>query len=154
MTKTLLNSIKIMLLVIAAGIILFLVCSGGGRLIIIFNLLLKPCIWVFTFPMVGPIIFAITGLVLYAVIVRNPSQEWKDNEKNLFILVLFVVAGGWLVSEHYAGLMFLLTCLVGVSYPIIQIVRIETRKTPTIEEMLGLTKNDVVEQKENVGINK
>ena len=137
MKTTLTNSIKIMLLVVAVGIVLFLICTDGGRLMIIFNLLLKPCIWVFTFPMVGSVISTITAIVLYAVMVRNPSQDWKDNEKNLFILVLFVVAGGFLASSEYAGLMFLLTCLVGVSYPIIQIVRIETKKTPTIKKILG-----------------
>lgn len=137
MNSTLLNSIKIMLLVVVSGIVLFLICvDNGGRLMIIFNLLLKPCIWVFTFPLVGFTISAITGIVLYAVMVRNPSQEWKDNEKNLFILVLFVVAGGFLASSVHAGTMFLLTCLVGVSYPIIQIIRMEIKKTPTIEKML------------------
>ncbi len=132
----LLNAIKIMLLVIVSGIVLFLICTKGGRLVILFNLLLKPCIWVFTFPMVGPIIFAITGIVLYAVMVRRPSQEWKDNERNLFILVLLVVVGGFLASSEHAGVMFLLTCLVGVSYPIIQIVRIEIKKAPTVKEIL------------------
>jgi hypothetical protein len=134
--KTLLIAIKIMLLVVVSGIVLFLICTGGGRLVILFNLLLSPLIWIFTFSMIGPIIFAVTALVLYAVMVRNPSQVWKDNEKNLFILVLFIMVGGWLASSEHAGMMFLLTCLVGVSYPIIQIVRIETRKTPTIKEML------------------
>lgn len=136
MKPTLLNSIRIMLLVIVLGIVLFLICSGGGRLVILFDLLLTPFIWIFTFPLIGPIIFTITGLVIYTVLLRKPSQEWKRNEKNLFIVVLFIMAGGWLASDHHAGMMFLLTCLVGVSYPIIQIVRIEIRKTPTIKEML------------------
>ena len=125
--KTLLNAIKIMLLVVVSGIVLFLICTGGGRLVILFNFLLSPLIWIFTFPIIGPIVFAITGMVLYAVMVRRPSQTWKNNEKNLFILVLFIMVGGWLASVEYAEMMFLLTCLVGVSYPIIQIVRFEIR---------------------------
>jgi len=136
MMTTLLNSIKIMLLIIVAGIVLFVMCSGGGRLIILFNLLLTPLIWFFTLPVIGPIVFIVTGLVLYAIFVRSPSQKWKDNERNLFILVLLVVVCGWLASEQHAGTMFLLTCLIGVSYPIIQIIRIETRKALTIMEML------------------
>jgi hypothetical protein len=136
MKTTLLNSIKIMLLVVMSGIVLFLVCSGGGRLILLFDLLITPFIWFFTFPIIGPIVFIITGLVLYAILTRHPSQGWKDNEKNLFILVLIVTAVGWLASEQHAGTMFLLTCLVGVSYPIIQIVRIETKRTPTIMKFL------------------
>ena len=81
--KTLLNAIKIMLLVVVSGIVLFLICTGGGRLVILFNFLLSPLIWIFTFPIIGPIVFAITGMVLYAVMVRRPSQTWKNNEKNL-----------------------------------------------------------------------
>lgn len=136
MNKALLNSIRIMLLVVVAGIVLFLVCSGGGRLVLLFDLLLTPFIWIFTFPMIGPVVFAVTGLALYAIFVRRPSPEWKNNEKYIFLMMLFIVVGGWLVSEHYAGMMFLLTCLVGVSYPIIQIIRFEIKKTPTIREML------------------
>jgi hypothetical protein len=134
--KALLNAIKIMLLVVVSGIVLFLICTDGGRLVILFNLLLSPLIWIFTFPIIGPIIFAITGMVLYAVMVRRPSQTWKNNEKSLFILVLFIMVGGWLVSVEYAEMMFLLTCLVGVSYPIIQIVRFEVKKVPTVEQIL------------------
>jgi hypothetical protein len=119
------------------GIVLFLVCSGGGRLVLLFDLLLlTPFIWIFTFPMIGPVIFAVTGLALYAIFARRPSPEWKNNEKYIFLMVLFITAGGWLASEHYAGMMFLLTCLVGVSYPIIQIIRFEIKKTPTIMKML------------------
>lgn len=135
-TTDLLYAIKIMLLVIAVGMVLFLVCSGGGRLTLLFDLLFTPFIWVFTLPMIGPIVFIITGLVLYAILIRHPSQGWKDNEKNLFILVLIVMVVGWLVSEQHAGKMFLLTCLVGVSYPIIQIVRIETKKIQTVMKLL------------------
>jgi len=133
---TLMNSIKIMLLVVVSGIILFLVCSGGGRLMILFNLILKPFIWVYTFPVVGLFISIITGLVIYAVLLRSPSPEWKKNERYIFISALFISAGGWLASVEYAGIMFLLTCLVGASYPIIQIVRLEIKGWKVVTDVL------------------
>ena len=64
----LINSIKIMLLVVVSGIVLFLVCSEGGRLMILFNFLIKPVIWVYTLPVIGPFIFIISGLIVYTVI--------------------------------------------------------------------------------------
>jgi len=123
-----LNAVKIMLFVVVSAMGLFLICLGGGRLVIIFNFLIKPFIWVYTSPMVGPFIFIITGLVIYAILVRSPSPEWLKNERTVSLLALLIVVGGWLSSTEYAGIMFLLTCLVGVSYPIIQIVRFETRR--------------------------
>jgi len=122
------NSIKIMALVIASGVVLFLVCSSGGRLMILFNLLIKPVIWVYMLPVIGPFIFIISGLIVYTVLSGTPSPEWKKNEKYIFISTLFITMGGWLSSSEHVGFMFLLTCLVGVSYPIIQIVRFETKK--------------------------
>ena len=134
--NTLINSIKIMLLVVLSGIVLFLICTGGGRLILVFDLLLKPFIWVFTFPIVGPVIFIIAGLVLYTVCFRNPSPEWKKNEKHIFLILLLIMVGGWLASVEYAGLMFIMVCLVGVSYPIIQIIRFGTRRVTSINDIL------------------
>lgn len=134
--STLMNSIKIMLFVVLSAIILFLICSEGGRLIILFNLLIKPFIWVFTFPMVGPFIFIITGLVIYAVMVKTPSPEWKKNEKYVFYSLLFITAGGFLSSTEHSGFMFIMTCLVGVSYPIIQIVRFEVKGVINITKLL------------------
>ena len=133
--NTIINSLKIMLLTVLSGIILFLICTGGGRLMIVFDLLLKPFIWVFTFPIVGPVIFTISGLILYTVLFRSPSPEWKKNEKSIFLILLLIMVGGWLASVEYAGLMFLLICLTGVAYPIIQIVRFQLQGLVTIKNI-------------------
>jgi hypothetical protein len=125
-----------MVLVVLSGLVLFLICSEGGRLMIIFNLLIKPLIWVFTFPIVGPFIFVITGLVIYAVMVKTPSSEWKKNEKYVFYSLLLITAGGFLSSTEHSGFMFIMTCLVGVSYPIIQIVRFELKGVINITKLL------------------
>jgi len=132
----LMNSIKIMLFVMLLGTILFLLCSGGGRLVILFNFLLKPFIWICTLPMIGPFIFILTGLILYAIFVKSPSPEWKRNEKYVFISTLLITAGGWLTSTEHAGTIFLMTCIIGVSYPIIQIVRYEAKGVRFIQDIL------------------
>ena len=137
MKQALMNAVRIMLLVVAISLVLFLICGDGGRVVMMYNFFLAPFIWVFTFPVIGPVLFIIAVLVVYAVLMKSPSPKWKKNEKHVFWLLLFITAGGFLSSTEHAGVMFLLTCLVGVSYPIIQIIRFEIKNITSIMKILS-----------------
>jgi len=125
--KTSIEAFKIMGVVLIFSMILFLIVSGFGRLTMLFELMIIPFIWIYKVPLIGISLIITTGVVIYAITVNKPSDRWKDYEKNLFKFLLVFTILGFLISNKHAGTMFLASCLIAVLYPIIQIVRTETR---------------------------
>lgn len=125
------RNIKIMLFTIFVVMVLFLIADGGGKFMSIFAFLIYPLMWLYSIPIIGICLFILSGVFTYALLIPKSNK----NEKQIYVIILMISACGWAIADEYVGLMFLITCIIGVSYPIIQIIRYEVKHIHSVRKL-------------------